>query len=314
MGSSRRVAIAGLSIVALLAGACAPVELSARPSTSPRQSSSPSASATQTSTPSPSPSPSSSPSQSATSTPSPTPTHLPTELMPGTNHNYAAEAYAYPAKLVQKWLRGKKEADEKVVFLTFDDGPNHSITPEILDILAEEKVPATFFLVGSEIEDAPNMLERQIAEGHAIALHSYTHDYSKLYPGRYADAARVAKEFDDTLAEVRAVLGEDFSTGAWRYPGGHMSWKSMEGADKALKKRGASWIDWNCMTGDAEPASRRPTTVSGMLSMATDPIDDDVKVAVVLAHDSIGKDLTVKSLRKIIKAYKEAGYTFGVIS
>lgn len=302
MGSSRRVTIAGLSIVALLASACAPVELNTDPTTTPQQPGNPSTSAAPASTPSPSP------------TPSPTPTIVPTELMPGTNHNHAAEAYAYPAKTVQKWLRGKKEATEKVVFLTFDDGPNHSTTPEVLDILAEEEVPATFFVVGYMIDEAPDMLERQIAEGHAIALHSYTHDYSKLYPGRYASAKRVAKEFDDTLAEVQAVLGEDFSTGAWRYPGGHMSWKSMEDADKALKKRGASWIDWNSMTGDAEPENRRPTSVAGMVAMATEPIDYDGKVSVMLAHDTGGKDLTVKSLRKIIKTYKDAGYTFGVIS
>lgn len=308
--SLSRAALAGLSIMVLLATSCTPAESDPGEVTG-TPTDTVSSSATTSTSPSPSPSPTPPPSPS----PSPTPTIKPTDLMPGTNHNYAAEAYSYPAATVQDWLRGNAEATEKIVFLTFDDGPNHSITPQVLEVLAAHHVPATFFVVGNVIDGAPDVLERHIAEGHAIALHSYTHDYKKLYPGRYADAERVGDEFDRTLAEVRSALNEDFSTGAWRYPGGHMSWKSMDAADEALAERGASWIDWNCMTGDAEPKSRRPTTVNGMVSMATAPIGEEgVNVSVMLAHDSEGKQLTVDSLPEIIEAYKSAGYSFGVIA
>ena len=116
------------------------------------------------------------------------------------------------------------------------------------------------------------------------------------------------------MAAVRAVLGADFSTTAWRYPGGHMSWKNMAASDAELAARGATWLDWNAMTGDAEPKKRRPTTEAAMVAMATEPIAAGEPVVVMLAHDSRGKDLTVASLPKIIDAYKAAGYGFGTLS
>ena len=68
------------------------------------------------------------------------------------------------------------------------------------------------------------------------------------------------------------------------------------------------------MTGDAEPKKRRPTSVTSMVAMATEPITAGTTVVVMLAHDSVGKDLTVASLPQIIDAYKAAGYTFGTLS
>lgn len=206
-------------------------------------------------------------------------------------------------------------APGKVVFLTFDDGPNNVTTPRILDILAAADVDATFFVVGSEVPQAPEVLRKTVEQGNRIALHSVTHDYDKMYPGRSANAERAAQEFDGTLQAVRDVLGADFTTTAWRYPGGHMSWDNMDASDKALADRGATWVDWNALTGEAEPENRRPTTSDAMVSMATQPVTDGYKVVVVLlAHDSPGKDLIVDSLPRIIEAYRAAGYTFATLS
>lgn len=226
----------------------------------------------------------------------------------------AADSGVYATADVAAWMKEPELAPGNLVFLTFDDGPNYSITPLVLDALKAADVNATFFVLGSEVPDAPDVLQRTVDEGNAIALHSQSHDYKKMYPGRHADAERVAWEFDETMAAVRGVLGEGFTTTAWRYPGGHMSWKSMEAADAALDARGATWLDWNSMTGDAEPKNRRPTTVSAMVSMATEPISYGQSVAVVLAHDSGGKDMTVDALPAIIDAYKAAGYEFGTLS
>lgn len=219
----------------------------------------------------------------------------------------------YMTAEVQAWMKDSASAPGKLVFFTFDDGPNDVTTPKVLDILKDKGVPATFFILGSQVSQAPEVLKRQVAEGHKIALHSMTHDYKKLYPGRSANPERVAQEFDGTMQAVRDVLGEDFTTTAWRYPGGHMSWKNMDAADAVLDERGATWLDWNALNGDAEPKSRRPTAASGMLSMATEPISNGYKVVVLLAHDSLGKDLTVESLPQIIDAYEAAGYTFGTL-
>lgn len=266
-----------------------------------------------------SPVPASSPSAAATTVPV-----VPTTMAPSPPPSPTAEPSAPPAAPmpedavfttadVQSWMADPATAPGKLVFLTFDDGPNHVTTPQVLDVLKGAGVHATFFVVGREVPQAPDVLERTAHEGHGIALHSMTHDYGLLYPGRTANPERVAQEFDGTMQAVRDVLGADFTTSAWRYPGGHMSWKNMDAADAVLAERGATWLDWNALTGDAEPRSRRPTSAAAMLAMATQPIEAGYGVVVLLAHDSPGKDLTVESLPQIIDAYSAAGYTFGTV-
>lgn len=243
-------------------------------------------------------------------TPSPTPT--PTGLV-SRNHNEAAEAYSVPARQVQQWLAKQPTDGSKQIFLTFDDGPNHAMTPRILDVLREQGVPATFFVLGKAVADAPDVLKRQIEEGHAIGLHSFTHQYGYLYLERRGNAVNILVEFDQSVAAVRAVLGEGFAPGPWRYPGGHMSWRDLAPADAGLADQGVHWVDWNALNGDAEPKRRRPGTPSKMVAMATEPIRAGVSTVVLLAHDAEGKDLTLQTLPQVIEAYRGAGYEFHVI-
>ncbi|MDO5084771.1 MAG: polysaccharide deacetylase family protein [Arachnia propionica] len=308
--SRRLVLAAGLSTTFGVA-ACAPAGLEASNSPAPTPEPTPETSTGEETT---TPETSAPVEQSPTPEPTPTPKADPTAVMPGANHNGSAKEYAYPAADVQAWLEKKSTPEEKVVFLTFDDGPNHSTTVQILDILKEHEVPATFFVVGKIVSGAPDVLKREIAEGHSVALHSYTHDYKKLYPGRKAKVETIMDEFHRTKEDIRAVLGEDFDTSCWRYPGGHMSWKNIEPADEALAAENCHWVDWNCMTGDAEPESRRPKSAREMKNMAVSPIFEEKNVSVMLAHDSEGKDLTVQALPEIIAEYKKAGYKFGVIA
>lgn len=236
-----------------------------------------------------------------------------TTLQAGTNRNQAAGAYAYRAADVQRWIQtpGKgPQPAEKVVFLTFDDGPT-SMTPRTLDALKAAGVHATFFVIGSQVKGHEATLQRAIAEGHAVAIHTFGHNYGYLYPGRTGNASRITADRDKAVAAVRQVLGAGYESAAYRYPGGHMSWKGLGPADAALAKQGVSWIDWNAMTGDAEPAARRPGTVATMVAMASPP--KGARVSVVLAHDTPDKALTLQSIPEIVKAYKAAGFTFGVI-
>lgn len=315
---SRRVVLtAGLSATLGFA-ACGPAGLDATGSPTSEAPGAAESSQAGTTAPAPEPSDQVSPAESPTPEPTPSPEPAdPTALVKGKNHNAAATEYAYPAADVQAWLEKKATPTEDIVFLTFDDGPNTSISVQILDVLKEHQVPATFFIVGKVVSGAPETLKREIAEGHSVALHSYTHDYKKLYPGRKANVETIMDEFHRTKQAVRDVLGEDFDTNCWRYPGGHLSWKKMEPADEALAAEGAHWIDWNCMTGDAEPESRRPKSAREMKNMAISPVFDESKkgkrVSVMLAHDTEGKHLTVEALPGIIEEYKKAGFKFGVI-
>ncbi len=91
---------------------------------------------------------------------------------------------------------------EKVAYLTFDDGPSSNITPKVLDVLKEEGVKATFFVLGQNVKTHPEQLKRIYEEGHYIANHSYTHKYSKIY----ASVDALLEEFNDTEAEIKKVL------------------------------------------------------------------------------------------------------------
>ncbi|MEA5154397.1 polysaccharide deacetylase family protein [Raineyella sp.] len=259
----------------------------------------------------------------ASPTPAPTPTPVPTELRPGTNHSYAADAYAHSAAEVHAWLvdgdRAPHYPEQRVAFLTFDDGPSSTTTPKDLDILKAEGVPATFFYITGDKALAkvdPAVPRRAMAEGHAVCVHSRSHNYHELYPGRRADAEHIVADHDRAIADLRGVFGDGYAAGCYRYPGGHMSWRGMAPADAALADRGVHWIDWNTMTGDAEPAQRAPHTagqaarmVPAGLAAAGDP-----RVAVVLMHDAEGMTLSTDALRTVIHDLRDKGYTFGVIA
>lgn len=264
-----------------------------------------------------SPSPNADASASTTGQSDPgTQTTDPTGLKAGTNHNEAASDYAYPAKSVQAWIKTASKGatpTKKTVFLTFDDGPS-TMTPRILDTLKAKGVHATFFIIGSQVKGNEALLKRAIAEGHAVAIHTYSHNYNYLYPGRTGNAERVVADRAKAVAAVQGVLGSNYVSSAYRYPGGHMSWKGLGPADDALAAQGVYWIDWNAMTGDAEPASRRPKTVAASVAMAETGISQGTKAIVMLAHDTPGSTMTLQGLPAIIDAYKAAGYTFGIIA
>lgn len=239
-------------------------------------------------------------------------------LLKGKNHINIAEDYAFDAKEVREYLNGDKvyKGKEKWAFLTFDDGPNQTITPQILDILKENEVPGTFFVVGKSItEKNKNVLMREISEGHGIALHSFYHEYKDLYPGRVASEAQITKEAKLTQEALQNIISADFHSSVWRYPGGHMSWKGLDGADAALSALDIDWIDWNTLSGDAEHKSVRPTTSSGMVDYLKNSLakSDQKNFAVVLMHDAENKSLTVEALPYIIKELKEQGYSFGIL-
>ncbi|MGD7788392.1 polysaccharide deacetylase family protein [Propionibacteriaceae bacterium Y1700] len=244
-----------------------------------------------------------------------------TALKPGTNHNWEAERYAYPAKDVQRWINEPEQKagqpKRKVAFLTFDDGPTYSSTPQVLTILRAKKVPATFFYMGRRqaLRAGDDQLpQRTIAQGHAIAIHGYSHDYDYLYPGGTANPQHVLGDHQRAVEAVRRAVGKDFVSHAYRYPGGHMSWKGLRPADRGLAKRGAHWIDWNAMDGDGD--LKPPTSADAAARMVRSHLAarGNPTVAVVLLHDYPHNRLTIRSLPKIIDDLTDAGYEFGVIA
>lgn len=240
-----------------------------------------------------------------------------TQLKKGSNHSIEASDYAYDVTAVNNTIRGvSQDVDDKVVFLTFDDGIDPTLTPKVMDILKEYGVHATFFHIGNTItQENADILKRQITEGHAIANHSFSHNFNLLYPGRVPNQSQIISEVNQTNANFQAILGKDFKTRVFRYPGGHMSWQGLEATDQALANQGIQWIDWNMLSGDAEPLSVRPTTSESMMAYmdGSQKYFPETTVKVVLMHDTAGKELTVQTLPQIIEYFKNQGYTFGVL-
>ena len=238
-------------------------------------------------------------------------------IVKGSNHLKKADKYAYDTKEIRQYIKKNNYGgDKKIVFLTFDDGPNNTITPQVLDILKKENVRATFFLVGKSIGDkTAGQVRKILRNGNAIATHSFSHDYDYLYPGRVVSPERVYEEIAKTNERLKNILGPDFHSSVFRYPGGEMSWQNTEASNDLLESKGIHWIDWNSLVGDAEKKSVRPTTVNGFVSYLDKSLNENknTKIAVVLAHDAMNKQLTADSLSSVIKYFKDRGYEFGVL-
>lgn len=256
------------------------------------------------------------PIQTETKTPA---TPNPTKLMPRRNHSYAAAVYAYDVTEIQAYLLGQASyTGDNLVFITIDDGASDNITPALLDLLKQEGVPATFFPIGNDVTpDKASIYSRQIQEGHAIGLHSYSHDLDLLYPYRVPDTQQILLEAEQAEKAFKRILGMAFQSRVWRYPGGALSWWGLEETHAGLAEQGLTWIDWNASLGDAEPYYRRPETVDEMIAFHTYSLNhfpnspDNLKV--LLLHDSKDKQLTLEALPYIIQYYKDNGYRFGVL-
>ncbi|WP_353936866.1 polysaccharide deacetylase family protein [uncultured Clostridium sp.] len=240
----------------------------------------------------------------------------PTDIMPNGNIIYAADSYAVSADEVEKMLEGKASNNDKEIFLTFDDGPSEN-TREILKILKEEDVHATFFDIGSALKDNKEnqeLLKQEIDQGNAVAGHSFSHNYKTLYPGNSVDVNKFMNELNETNEIMKSVLGKNFNARVIRMPGGYMSRRyyrdpNLKALDEAFAKDNIVSIDWDAETGDA---TGRHYTVEQYVQNSAKNINT-LNHVILLMHDAAAKKETVQALPVIIKFYKEHGYAFKVI-
>lgn len=236
-------------------------------------------------------------------------------LLKGCSYSIRASRYAYDTDEVKGWIKGTKEYHgPKIAFLTFDDGPG-KYTSAILDLLKEKKVPATFFILGRSLAKTgdKNIMLRYVREGHAIANHTYSHDYSYMYPGRGVNADRILEEYQKNLDLMKETLGDDFNTTVFRYPGGSGSWNSIEPSKASLAQHGIKYIDWNSMSGDSEPKGRRPVGIEALSDYVLVTLRNNrhPEVGVVLMHDSL--EVTPGYVGLVIDKLRTEGYSFGIL-
>ena len=196
-------------------------------------------------------------------------------------------------------------SENKIAFLTFDDGPS-SNTTAILDILKQENIPATFFVLGNAVEIHPDFVKRAYEEGHYIANHGYSHIYSKVY----ASPESPLEEFNRCNELVQNAIGvPEYNSHLFRFPGGLVGGKYAnlkQEAKEILNDNDILNIDWNCLTGDAE--TRFPTEEKLMKELIE--TSEGKNSIVVLMHDAAEKTATVDTLPKVVAYLREQGYEF----
>ena len=193
----------------------------------------------------------------------------------------------------------ESDEDEYVreVYLTFDDGPS-IYTDEILDILADHDVKATFFVTGKTDEESVDADKRIVEDGHTLGMHSYSHRYSQIYASKEA--------FVEDLNKLQEYLYE--TTGVWsryyRFPGGSSNTAStvdMSELIDYLTEQDITYFDWNIVSGDASGQSLSADTIyNNCISRLT-----NFNEAVILMHDAADKHSTVEALPRIIESIQE---------
>lgn len=195
--------------------------------------------------------------------------------------------------------------EEKRVFLTFDDGPSKSVTPQILDLLKQEEIKATFFVLGKNVSRYPDITKRAYEEGHFIANHGYTHSYSAIYES----IDSILDEYNRTEEEIRNAIGNpEYSSHLFRYPGGSTGGKYKQikkDAKAVLEENEIFYLDWNALTKDAEGAK----TSEAQLENLANTVGEKSSV-VLLMHDAADKQVTCETMPAIIDFFKERGYQF----
>jgi peptidoglycan/xylan/chitin deacetylase (PgdA/CDA1 family) len=197
------------------------------------------------------------------------------------------------------------QIDPKTAYLTYDDGPSY-LTPKVLDVLDEYGVKATFFVTYQP--DYADLYQEIVDRGHAIGVHSASHEYDEIYAS-----------FDNWLADFTKMYDYIYEqTGVYptvyRFPGGsygdpcQSNPDVLEQAAAYLESKGMVYFDWNVTCGDG-----------GYVSVydAYKNVVDNIQprhLPVIIMHDGVQKENTLAALPDVLKQLQEWGYTFETLS
>jgi peptidoglycan-N-acetylglucosamine deacetylase len=188
--------------------------------------------------------------------------------------------------------------DEKLVALTFDDGPDPLYTPQILDTLAKYDAKATFFVIGQEAEKFPEIIRRQAKEGHEIANHTYRHHFRDGY-----SPAILKRELEKNEKVIKGITGQ--SPSLFRPIAGYYD---KEIVDTAIKS-GYNVILWSWHQETRDWSRPGANAITRNVTSDTKPGD------VVIFHDAGGdRTQTVKALEDILEILYKNGYKCTTVS
>lgn len=193
----------------------------------------------------------------------------------------------------------------KIAYLTFDDGPTEKMTPKILDILDEEEIPATFFVVGKHVKEHPELVKRAYDSGHYIANHTYSHNNNKIYQSTESFINEITST-DEAISEALGI--KDYCSHVFRFPEGYMTNKYKAQKEKglvALKELDYVYVDWNCLNKDSETKCSNNQLINNLIKSSKNKTS-----LVVLMHDTGDVNNTNEVLKTSIEYLKNKGYEF----
>jgi len=208
-----------------------------------------------------------------------------------------AKDFSYPIPSRSKGAiiqAAKLLPSQKVIALTFDDGPWPGSTAQLLDILQKNHIKGTFFVIGQNVKNYPGLLKQEIAQGHVIGNHTWHHWYQFLNP------QAAAYEIDHTADIIYQTTG--LKTNLFRPPGGIMH----NGVVDYAKNSKYAIILWSSDSVDySRPAV--PKLIRNVFRKAKPG-------GIVLMHDGGGnRSKTVQALPEIISSFRKQGYRFVTI-
>lgn len=190
------------------------------------------------------------------------------------------------------------ESGEKVLYLTFDAGYEAGYTSDILDVLKEEQVPATFFLVSNYLKTQPDMVRRMVEEGHTVGNHTASHpDMSKI-----SDLENFRAELEVVEKQYMDITGQEMPK-FYRPPQGKFSVNNLQQAQML----GYTTVFWSLAYVDWDPA-KQPTQEYA-LEKLNSRIHDG---AIILLHPTSSTNRDI--LKTLIQQWKNEGYTFKPIT
>lgn len=221
------------------------------------------------------------------------------------SHSNAKKSEIYLSNELINNIQKIYESNEKIAYLTFDDGPSKVVTPKVLDILKQNNIIANFFVVGKHVKQYPELVKQAYEDGHFIANHGYSHNNSKLYKSKQD----FINEILETDKEIAKAIGKDsYCSHIFRFPNGSMSkihYSDKKKAIKYLEEIDYTYIDWNALNND----SMKKYSNSELISNLKNSIKNKGTI-VILMHDTGDVNKTYDVLEESINLIKSEGYEF----
>ncbi|GAA4728639.1 polysaccharide deacetylase family protein [Flavisolibacter ginsenosidimutans] len=210
------------------------------------------------------------------------------------------------------WNKQDTARNRKKIVLTFDDGPDANWTPRVLDILSEKHVPATFFVVGKNVEENIPMLKRIYREGHEIGNHTFLHpNVAEISP------RRAVIEMESTRLLIECITGH--STVLFRAPYNAdftpQKWEELQPVALARTKNYLD-IGESIDPEDWQPGVSADTIFQRVITLKQKFESENQGGNIVLLHDAGGetREATIEALPRIIDYFKQRGYTFTTVA